>query len=230
MCTGALLRTETKELYEESKLEPMEVVYKKHSVRYVYRAYVRKPTFVTRIIDDSWSETVDEKVEEKEAKIMKNRQSAMGSVLQCMMTSSQMLTPVGEHWKESLNYLVQKEEQPNQNFWKYHRDFWKERTLARIRMGVLPTRKWAHKMKLSKSDKCRHCAEEVETIEHLFFDKCSKLNVHFCLWMHSIFSVGKVQEVLKDEERESREVLERALLRKIKQTNLFKKGNVSDPG
>jgi hypothetical protein len=73
---------------------------------------------------------------------------------------------------------------------KYWEDHWKERVMARVRMGVLPTRVWAKSMRLCQSDLCRHCGLSCESLDHLF-GHCPSLDYTLLL---AGLSAGHVEE------------------------------------
>jgi hypothetical protein len=113
---------------------------------------------------------------------------------------------------------------------KYWKDFWKERTLARIRMGVLPTRSWAKSMNLATDNLCRHCQQSEETLDHLF-NQCSHLNYLLLeSFQRSVenlscfrLSFNVIRNILLSTEKVLRRNLENALLEFIKSNDLFKR-------
>ena len=109
--------------------------------------------------------------------------------------------------------------------WKFKKRRWVGRTLARFRVGVLPTRKWAYELKLDKSPYCRHCGIVVESANHLL-KEChsidySKLRSFYGLGLH------EMSMVLKSETKD-RKILEDVLIDFVSDTNLFKILNVRE--
>ncbi len=126
-------------------------------------------------------------------------------------------------------HAIVHEHSPSRPFqpWKYHSDFWKERLLARFRMGVLPTRAWAHSMKLCHSPLCRHCDISIESMDHLL-SGCSMLDYHtlFNEWnllSNEMFHFGSLRTILINENHPSRIHLEQVIFDFVKLNKLFKK-------
>ena len=110
---------------------------------------------------------------------------------------------------------------------KYLDDFWCERLMARIRVGVLPTRSWAFQMRLSKSNLCRHCGEVEETVEHLFDGSCPKINTEE-LQKVGMFSFQDVKSHLWNfQSKYACQDVMQAVVRFVKYNNLWKKGGMS---
>ena len=105
--------------------------------------------------------------------------------------------------------------------WVYRDCFWQEKLLSRFRAGVQPTRVWAKRVGLEWSDKCRHCKQAVETLDHLILDQCPHLEYKFGLTCK--FGVSSTQELrqLLWSDHEDREVLEDHLVEMSRKNKLF---------
>ena len=113
--------------------------------------------------------------------------------------------------------------------WKYAKcSFWRERLLARFRMGVLPSRSWACSMKLAETALCRHCHEDEETMDHLllYCDEVDRDNLvevwYRVLDFQEDITLKAVSKVLKHDFR--RRMLEEALIHFIRINNLSRNG------
>lgn len=159
LCCGALLRTSTLELIKESSIVSLDVHLKRMNLCYVHRVLTTPElTLVRQFILDSPLHTFSRALrvlwdEYYLPLVIESHES-----LSVLCTIRQVLVPRNKFDKH-----------------KYFGDFWKEKLLARIRMGVLPTECWAQSMRLCDSDVCRHCHSTQETIVHLF-ENCPALN------------------------------------------------------
>ena len=116
--------------------------------------------------------------------------------------------------------------------WKFHTHKpWDERTLARFRMGVIPTQEWAHLLGLTPTSTCRHCGIYVETTSHLLQD-CPKLDYSALrsVWrkLHivhpgllSTVTLQELQVLLNDPTGIYHSDLEQGLLKFVRENNLF---------
>jgi exonuclease III len=208
LCVGALLRTPTTELELESKLHNFESLklrlLLKHGCRLLFSPELRY--VYQRIRDQVNTSDLAKKWLEAWSFHELPRSPDIASAMEIVYR----ITPKRPKIK-----------------WKYKGDFWKERLLARFRMGVLPTRSWAQSMKLSHTSFCRHCNETEETIEHLLCC-CPHVNrISFeNLWntlSPNVLSWTSLRAYLKNGLSPQREVLEDSLIVFVKQNQLFKK-------
>jgi hypothetical protein len=110
--------------------------------------------------------------------------------------------------------------------WKYRKDNWEERTLSRIRMQVLPTRSWAVSVSLTESPLCRHCNSAEETADHLFFT-CAVINMEKMIEFQQEYPdllIGNFVDLanLMNVDSKARPSLENAALQHIRLNKLFK--------
>ena len=117
---------------------------------------------------------------------------------------------------------------PVNYFDPYHGDFWIERTLARFRMQVIPTREWASAVRLTLNSVCRHCNEAPESSEHLL-NFCSALDYsslndlfEYCSYPFEQLSLETLSGLLQDPAHVTRVTTESALIAFIKTNSLFK--------
>jgi exonuclease III len=208
LCTGALLRTPTAELDQECKLHNFEFLklrlLLKHGCRILHTpelGYVYQ-----RLRSQKFSSELAKRWLEAWSFHELPRSPDISSALEIVYR----ITP---------KRLKQK--------WKYTGDFWKERLLVRIRMGVLPTRAWALSMKLSESALCRHCNACDETMDHLL-SQCenldySLLHTYWNTISSNLINLENIQVILKNGLHPQRAILEDSLLNFVKLNQLFKK-------
>ena len=96
--------------------------------------------------------------------------SVMGRMIQLWIDYYLPLDFIGNHGQIQLVKETLKQFAIKVDHTKYRGDFWEERLLARIRMGVLPTKKWASRLGLEQNSRCRHCKLDEETAQHLFLE------------------------------------------------------------
>jgi hypothetical protein len=128
---------------------------------------------------------------------------------------------------EKANLLVRTKFQFKRVLWKYREGFWEERTLSRLRMGIIPSRFWAFSVKLSDSPLCRHCESFNESNDHLFYN-CSALDYtslrEFYSYLNVLnlpFNFDSISLLLRDS-RFNRSAVENCLLQFIRNNSLFK--------
>ena len=80
---------------------------------------------------------------------------------------------------------------------------------------------WAKSVRLEWSDKCRHCQNEAETLEHLIFDTCLQLEHKFEL--ESKFGIISVQDLMAAlmSSNPARPSLEEHMLERTRANRLF---------
>ena len=109
--------------------------------------------------------------------------------------------------------------------YKYRNNFWEECLLGRCRMNVLPTKAWAHSMRLEYSANCRHCHAEEETIDHLFY-RCLALDTEMFLnhvnIAGKIYEWNEIRENLKNPRSPLRGRFEKCIIEYTRNNNLFK--------
>ena len=95
---------------------------------------------------------------------------------------------------------------------------WKnEALLARIRMGLCPTRMWAKFIGISDTAICRHCYSDAETEDHLF-GRCKALDYNLL----SAVVTPTFTEIKWELFQNSNRILENAVLQFIKLNDLFR--------
>lgn len=211
MCVGALPRTSNVRLAEESTLEPLSTLLE----RSVLRTGVR--LLYTPELRCVWNTITDASSSGKRRLDYHWLECWRGAGICRQNRREDALSRVFE---------IYPKQKPKK--WKYFTgSFWRERMLARFRMGVLPTRAWAYSMRLSASDVCRHCHEDEETMDHLLL-YCDEVDRDdLCIvWFRELefqvdFTLEAISNVLKFDFR--RTVLENALIGFIRKNNLFKK-------
>lgn len=160
MCTGALPRTPTAAVELESTIPTLSDVLKAHLLRGTTRIFHNPRLFLLK----------DQLLVASEL-----GEDSTNSVLQLYRDNGLHTAP---NWKAALDILksISPHKKRNSQAWKYHKHHpWTERTLARFRMGVLPTQDWAHLLGLTPTSTCRHCGIYVETTSHLL-QECPKLD------------------------------------------------------
>ena len=163
LCCGLLLRTRTEEVDEETSIERLRPLMRRHTVRFIGRKLTGSVESMKQLV------------------LAARGGRARGSTCEQMVQVwiDEHLPDFGviqtKEFEEVAEMIEQQLLRPLKKMSKYHGDFWKERMLARIRVGVLPTRSWARSMRLARHDDCRHCKNEEETLEHLFEGGCPKL-------------------------------------------------------
>ena len=100
------------------------------------------------------------------------------------------------------------------------RSFKNELTLARYRLGCIPSREWATKLGLTDNSLCRHCACTLETDDHLL--QCSSLAHIESL---PATTMDELRDILSTRDRGA----EDTLLRFISHNDLFRLGGVAPP-
>ena len=117
---------------------------------------------------------------------------------------------------------------PRKRWHRVRKLFEEERLIARCRMSVLPTREWlCFLFPRTAIPTCRHCHLEVEYIEHLFFD-CSSLDQsEFREVWNSLssetFSTWAMAQLLRDFESPKSLDLEEAIVKFVKENDVFKR-------
>jgi hypothetical protein len=111
----------------------------------------------------------------------------------------------------------------------YHGDFWIERTLARFRMQVIPTREWAMSVKLTDNALCRHCQLDIESSEHLL-NYCTELDYsslyglfEYCSFPFEQLTLNILSGLLQNSRTVIRQTTETALILFIKSNSLFRR-------
>jgi len=212
MCIGALPRTSNLAIREESSLEPLETLLK----RSVLRTGVR--LLFTPELSSVWNTITDASLNPGTYR------------LDCNWLEQWMMAGIARQRsrEEALSFVFHVYPRTKKKKWKYFTgSFWRERMMARFRMGVLPTRAWAFSMKLSVTDECRHCHQEQETIDHLLVRCCAvNRNALMSVWhtvleMESDFSAEGVSNFLNNDFRRS--ALEQELITFIRMNDLFKR-------
>jgi hypothetical protein len=102
--------------------------------------------------------------------------------------------------------------------------FKNELTLARFRMGRIPSRSWAKRLRLSQDSNCRHCGSFEETSDHLL--NCPVLD--YSDFTNSYFSMTELSEALNQNTADTFE-LENSILKFIARNDLFKMGSFESP-
>ena len=164
VCTGALLRTSTASLLEESNIESFFVTLNRMGLLYCIKMLSYPELSLV-----------------KELANTNGTKSCASMVLQIWLDANLPTENLNITVMRTLvlNSLAPKKKSNPLKYWSS----WKvERLIARIRMGVLPCKSWAKSMKLDFSDLCRHCTAHVETLDHLF-GNCealdyTKFNLH----------------------------------------------------
>ena len=172
MCCGALLRTPTVALNEESNIERYELSIERMSLLHFLR--IHGLSELNLLKEQAW-----------------NTNNTCSSRLLSLWITKGLLQQEMEY--SVMQKLIYKEICPkkrnNKNkYWT--KSFWKEKVCSRIRLGVLPTKVWAYSMKLDASPLCRHCLNELETLDHLF-ESCPALDYSYL----PIFGWENIQNV-----------------------------------
>jgi hypothetical protein len=135
-------------------------------------------------------------------------------------------------WESALELLKNISPHRKKEPWKFHEhQAWKERTLARFRMGTLPTQDWAHLLGLTPTPTCRHCGVYVETTTHLL-QACPTLDYSALrsAWRKTSISTPglsptvnpqELQALLNDHANIYHLDLEEGLIQFVKDNNLF---------
>jgi hypothetical protein len=206
-----LLRTPTTELLKESSIESLEEHLKRMNAFYVFRVLITPELALVRdLILSSEGDSVA-------AQLFR-----MWNTL--FMPYSFDADEVREASCRLRHVLFPKQQRDSR---KYFGDSWKEKLMSRIRMGVLPTQAWAKSMRLSTSDRCRHCGFESETLPHLF-GNCSAvsyedLNHELERVVQVAVSWDSIRDLALKTEEESYPDFCRAVFRFVKSSKLFRK-------
>lgn len=156
MVCGAIACTPTLELHRESNFMTLEQQIKKQTLKLTLK-YFDCPTF----LDAKRKLSRPDKIPTK---------SVMGRMIQLWIDYYLPLDFIGNHGQIQLVKETLKQFAIKVDHTKYRGDFWEERLLARIRMGVLPTKKWALRLGLEQNSCCRHCKLDEETAQHCFWN------------------------------------------------------------
>lgn len=216
MCVGALPRTPTAAVEQESTLVPLTEVLESLLLRSTAR-YLHKPQL--SLVKDEIMAAL-EIGEVSTTSILNSYRSRGLHAAADWDAALDLLRAISPHKKK-------------QDQWKYHKLLpWKERTLARFRMGVIPTQAWANELSLSASSLCRHCGLFTETADHLILPACPRLDYSLLrtVWRRmSISTPGlpdspsfqDLQTLLKDPTNIYHSDLEESLLKFITDNHLF---------
>jgi len=205
LCIGALPGTRITEIHSESTIPPMALFMKTRILQYGARLIFRPE--MASLLD---------------LFLHKDRSPLVRSWHELWEYYAIPTAPNIAAALSIIRYRVRHPKHP----WKYHHHwFWKERTLARIRMGCTPTRVWAYKVGLAASPLCRHCASAEETWSHLFRE-CPSLDQSFALYWDLNydlpFSEDNVRDTLKKKSPKLR-ALEDNICRFIEVNHVFKR-------
>jgi hypothetical protein len=206
LCCGALLRTPTPELEEESKLFPLHELSLRSTLRQGCRLLFTFELKHALLITESCSNSdLSKKWLEAWNFFHLPRCPNIISAIAILRRASPARPKLS---------------------WKYHGDFWIERLLARTRMGVLPTREWAASMKLTDSPRCRHCLDALESIDHLL-SECYVIERSALLaaWPPTLgnFSFESLRILLKNPRHPNFTTFQKAFIEFVRNNNLFKR-------
>jgi hypothetical protein len=211
LCIGALIRTRNEEIEKESTLPSLEYVWKRSQLRLGCRVLHTNELIPLR-------ENVMELAEI----------SSLAS--SWIHIWSHFELPRAPNINVAYMYVSTRLSKPPKDYTKYFRDFWKERILARIRMNNLPTREWAHSVRLAESPLCRHCGVLTETCNHLF-NECLSLDFtpleefyYTSSIVSSTLTFTAIRSILLSPCTSDRIQLQEAIFSFIKLNQLFKRG------
>jgi hypothetical protein len=206
LCCGALLRTSDEELSSESTLFSLKTLMLRSNLRHGCRVlFTPELHYHLTLI---------------------NTLKSSGLSMKWLEVWNYFHLPRAPDIRNALLLVYQAAPSQPRSRWKYHQDFWIERLLARVRMGVLPTRSWAFSMKLSDSNLCRHCFLHEETFDH-FLTECSVLNRDELVrtWPsdYGPLTLSSLRLVFKEPLHLSRTTLEQSFIRFVRMNDLFKR-------
>jgi hypothetical protein len=208
---GALNRTSNAELLEESNINPLENRIRKSLLRKArkYLTYEDLISFGNKLrAPNLRAETILQNIK------------ATWVEAGLPLTKPEIMSDGN---KQRYNQLMTEYTKPIAQF-KYRKDFWQERLLARCRMNVLPTKQWAFSIRIDPDETCRHCNLETESIRHLFFE-CSVLQQ---ILTNKLDTMGwnlawdEIRQHLKSKNSRKRAVLEKCLIEHAKVNEIFK--------
>jgi exonuclease III len=206
LCCGALLRTSDAELYSESSLFSLKTLILRSNLRHGCRLLFT-PELQHHL------HTI-------------NSLKTSSLSMKWLEVWNFFHLPRAPDIRHALLLVYQAAPSQPRSRWKYHQDFWIERLLARVRMGVLPTRSWAFSMRLSDSNLCRHCFLHEETFDHLLTE-CPVLNRDelFRTWPshYGSLTLSSIRLVFKEPLHTLRNSLEQSIIRFVRMNDLFKR-------
>ena len=222
MCCGLLPKTKNEDLSEEQTISDISFTIRKNTTRFIAAKINGKNRKMQRMminlieipVQASWTDIGRTPYLMKQIWMDANLPITVGQLIEANFCD--VAEMIEQRWPKTKEVKT-----------KYLDDFWCERLMARIRVGVLPTRSWAFKMRLSKSYLCRHCGEVEETVEHLFDGSCSKINTEE-LQKVGMFSFQDVKSHLWSfQSKDACQDVMQAVVKFVKYNNLWKKGGMS---
>ena len=183
---GLLSRSPTESLYRESSLQQFSVNVHRNALRSFARYMVYRDTRFSSMGLPDFNQNVV-------AAVSVRRRTCLTQFLALWMDAALPL-PLREDWPvpdpgimpaivpegyieiftlhalyDSIEVVLPRR---RKNDFAYFGDFWKERMMARVRVGRLPLRHWCHLIGLDDSPLCRQCGQSDETFLHIFGRQC----------------------------------------------------------
>ena len=214
MCSGLLHATRNTQVDWESNLIPLQHIAQYASIKIVHKSIRAESSVMTRIMKSIF-DGVDPGP--TLASVMhiwyKHDLPVLDTYMSSMMSD--------DDWSVVYDTVRQlKPVRPVQD-WVYRESFWEEKVLSRFRAGVQPTQVWKKKVGLDWSDRCRHCEQCQETLEHLMFDECKGLSHKFELGLKfGIETIDDLREMMSTD-NENRVELENHVVNVTRDNNLF---------
>ena len=212
---GLLLLTSNDRLYDESNVELMSIKSSRSRLRFNASALTYKPPGLRRLLLA---------YELDEMKSTSHRETYLEKLAYQWQTYGLPLhdnEPTEDAFREVCQEFGKWVPKKKRDKWKYRECFYEERMLARMRVGVLPTERWAWRLKQVDTPACRHCGNYEETIEHLFEFKCEQLNYHV-LVPYLDKSWEDMRRILNERMNPSRVDLESRLLEFVQLNDVFR--------